>query len=204
MLVKAALNREVPRGGLPLDVGVIVINVNTVIAITEAVYCDKPILDKIITISGKGIVNPKNVRAKVGTVFSEILDFCGGMSSNAEKLVVGGPMMGFAQPDDKSTVLKTTTGLLCLTPAEEGCTTISPCLRCGGCVSHCPMGLVPSEISKYVEYDRVDLAAEIGLLDCIECGSCVFGCPSNRPIVQMVKLGKIKKRQLDMANTKKG
>ncbi|MFC1771139.1 electron transport complex subunit RsxC [Candidatus Margulisiibacteriota bacterium] len=204
MLVKAALGREVPRGGLPLDIGVIVLNVNTILAIYDAVFCDKPILDKAITVSGLGINNPKNIRAKIGTVFAEILEFCGQMKASTKRLIVGGPMMGFAQPNDQASVIKTTSGLLCLTKEEIGDPEISPCLRCGSCVEHCPMGLVPSEISKYVEYDRIDLATEVGLLDCIECGACVFKCPSVRPIVQMVKLGKLKKRQLDAEKTKKG
>ena len=202
MLIKAALDLEVPRGGLPLDVGVVVVNVNTVIAITNAIFYDKPILEKIITVSGLGVNNPKNVRAKVGTPFSELVDFCGGLNEKVCRLVVGGPMMGFALTNQNAAVLKTTTGLLALTEKEIGNTKTEPCLKCGSCVGHCPMGLVPSELAKYIEYGRIDLAEKIGLMDCMECGSCVFECPSHRPIVQLIKVGKLKKRDLD--NKKKG
>ncbi|MFC1485069.1 electron transport complex subunit RsxC [bacterium] len=192
MLIKALTNREVPRGGLPLDVGAIVLNVNTVIAIRNAVYCGKPILEKIVTVSGYGINNPKNILVKIGAPISEIIEFCGGTNDNFEKLIIGGPMMGIALSNREVPVIKTTTGLLALTKEEIGNTQIEPCLRCGSCVSLCPMGLAPSEIAKYVEYGRYDLAEKIGLKDCMECGTCVFTCPSNRPIVQLVKVGKMK------------
>jgi Na+-translocating ferredoxin:NAD+ oxidoreductase subunit C len=197
MLVKAALNRTVPRGGLPLDVGVVVVNVNTVIAIAKAVCFDQPILEKVITVSGGGVNIPKNLRVKIGTKFSEVLDFCGGTNNRMERLVVGGPMMGFSQSDDQASVTKTTTGLLCLTKKEVGNDTILPCLRCGSCVAQCPMNLLPLDLAKYVEYSRLDMAVKNGLRDCIECGTCVFVCPSKRPLVQLIKLGKIKQNQLE-------
>ncbi|MFC1752022.1 electron transport complex subunit RsxC [Thermoproteota archaeon] len=197
MLIKAVLNKEVPKGGLPIDVGAVVVNVNTVIAITQAVFYDKPILEKIITVSGKGIPTPKNVKAKLGTQFSALLAFCGGAKDAMRRLIVGGPMMGFAQPNDQAAVLKTTTGLLALTDEEIGETAIEPCLKCGSCVRYCPMFLIPSDIAKYVEYNRIDLALRAGLMDCIECGCCGYVCTSHRPLVQLIKLGKIKKRELD-------
>ncbi|MCP4049776.1 MAG: electron transport complex subunit RsxC [bacterium] len=198
MLVKALIDKEVPRGGLPLNVGVVVVNVNTVVAIANAVFYDKPILEKILTVSGKGINKQKNLCVKLGTPFSEIIDFCGGLNKDAERLVVGGPMMGIALSDYNIPIIKTTTGLLALTKKETGNTKIEPCLRCGDCVTQCPMGLVPCELAKYIEHGRVDLAEKTGMLDCMECGTCVYCCPSNRPIVQLIKVGKLKKRQADI------
>lgn len=197
MLIKAALNREVPRGGLPLDVGVVVLNVNTVIAIANAVYFDKPILEKLVTVSGYGIMTPKNVSVKVGTPFSELIAFCGGMKPEVTRLIVGGPMMGFALSDDQAAVLKTTTGLLALTPKEIGATEIQNCIRCGECVSHCPMNLMPTELAKHADFKRLEAFDSLGLMDCMECGSCVFVCPAHRPLVQSIKVGKVLKREAD-------
>jgi len=199
MLIKALLNKEVPRGGLPIDIGIVVVNVNTVIAMMQAVFYDKPILDKLVTVSGYGVRIPKNVRVRVGVLFSEVIDFCGGLKQDAQRLIVGGPMMGFAQPSDQASVLKTTTGLLALTEKELVDVPIQACVRCANCVRQCPMGLVPCDIAKYVRYDRLDLAVETGLSDCIECGCCVYGCPSNRPLVQMIKIGKLKQRERQQA-----
>jgi Na+-translocating ferredoxin:NAD+ oxidoreductase subunit C len=195
MLIKAVTNKEVPTGGLPIDVGIVVLNVNTVIAIAEAFIYDKPLIEKVVTVSGKGIAQPKNIRVKIGTEFQTILDFCGGITDHTRRVVVGGPMMGFAQADATAAVLKSTSGLLALTASEIASTDLSPCIKCGKCVAACPVNLLPLKIAKFIEHNRLDLALKAGLKECIECGSCVFGCPSRRPILQLIKYGKIKNQK---------
>jgi electron transport complex protein RnfC len=202
MLVKAVLNKDVPRGGLPLDVGVVVLNVNTVLAIHNAVFYNKPLIEKTLTVAGKGIGSPKNLSVRIGTLIEHVIEQCGGLKDNTKRLVVGGPMMGIALFSTEVPIIKTTTGLLALSEEEIGNTQIAPCIRCGHCVTECPMRLMPTDIAKYVEHERIDLAKKAGLLDCIECGTCVYGCQSKRPIVQMVKLGKIKNREIEMKEKK--
>ncbi len=188
MLIKALANREVPSGGLPMDVGVVVQNVGTVAAICDAVTKGIPLIERVTTVSGQAIKEPKNLLLRVGTTLKDVIDLCGGFSSQPEKLISGGPMMGFALSGAEFPIMKGSSGLLAFAKGEANVGTESPCIRCGKCVDACPMGLNPSMLSILGEKNLFEEAKEdFNLLDCIECGSCVYGCPAKRNIVQYIK-----------------
>ncbi|MDD5644296.1 MAG: electron transport complex subunit RsxC [bacterium] len=189
-LIYALTGKKVPSGGLPMDVSVLVHNISTVFAIYEAVYLKKPLFERIVTVSGKGIKNPANWRVRIGTSFKTLINHSGLTEKKIKKLIMGGPMMGLAQYTDEVPVLKATSGILVLTDEEAADFEHLPCIRCGKCVEVCPMGLMPAEISKMVERGRIDAAKGIGLLDCMECGSCNYICPSGTNLLQYIKLGK--------------
>lgn len=182
--------REVPSGGLPMDVGCLVENVGTVMAVWDAIVNGQPLTERVTTVTGSPVSNPKNVRARLGTPYSDLLDFCGGMAGAAAKAVSGGPMMGLAQPGLETTTTKTTSGLLFLALNEVDCYESMPCISCGRCVAACPMRLMPSELSQMLEAEDFEAAAELNVMDCIECGCCSFSCPAHRPLVQHLKSGK--------------
>jgi len=191
MLIKAILGREVPARGLPMDVGVVVQNVGTALAVYEAVRFGKPLIERVVTVTGEGIKEPKNLLARVGTKISELIDECGGFRDEAAKVIAGGPMMGFALSSLDVPVTKGTSGILVLpekdvTHSEE----FGPCIRCGRCIDACPMGLMPSMLSVLAETGHYEDARDYNLYDCFECGSCTYVCPSKRPIVQLVRLAK--------------
>ncbi len=191
VLIKALLDREVPRGGLPLDVGVVVANVGTARAVAEAVRDGKPLIERVVTVTGGGVRRPGNFLARIGTPFSALLEEAGGLTGPAGKLVMGGPMMGVAQLSLETPVVKGTSGLL-VQPAGEAATDGHlPCIRCGLCVRACPMGLLPSTLSVMGEARRWELAEGYGVFDCIECGCCTYVCPAKRPIVQWVRETKL-------------
>jgi electron transport complex protein RnfC len=191
MLIKAITGREVPSMGLPMDVGVVVQNVGTAMAIYEAVRYGKPLIERVVTVTGKGIKEPGNVRVRIGTLISDLVEQCGGLADGTVKVIVGGPMMGFAQWTLDVPVVKGTSGILVLTrdeyvPSEE----YFSCIRCGRCIDACPMGLNPSMLSILSEKGRFSETKEYNIFDCFECGSCAFVCPSNRPMVQFMRLAK--------------
>ncbi|MBU1262469.1 electron transport complex subunit RsxC [bacterium] len=188
-LIKAITGREVPSGGLPMDVGTLVHNVNTARAIYEAVTLGKPLIEKAVTVTGE-VARPKNLRARIGTHIRLLLDECG---AKGDKVIMGGPMMGLAQWDMEVPVVKTTTGLVVLKYKEEK---ESVCIWCGRCIGVCPMGLLPVYLSGYLEKKMFSEAKADGLLDCIECGCCAYICPARRPIVHLIKLGKIGLKKL--------
>ncbi len=191
MLIKACVNREVPPRGLPMDVGVVVQNVGTAIAIYEAVRYGKPLIDRVVTITGEGINEPKNMFVKVGTTVSELIEQCGGFKGTPAKVISGGPMMGFALTNLDVPVTKGTSGIVAL-PEEEvmHVDNFGPCIRCGRCIEACPMGLMPFMLSIYSEKGFYEESKAYNLFDCFECGSCTYVCPSKRPIVQFVRLAK--------------
>ena len=189
-LIKAILNKEVPSGKLPFDVGAIVQNVATAYAIYEAVALDKPLVEKIITVSGDAIKEPKNIRVKIGTPISKIIEFCGGFKGDVAKIIMGGPMMGISQYTLDVPIIKGTSGIIALSPQKEEVE--GPCIKCGHCVDICPMGLMPNRIADYAEKDMFDECKEYGILDCMECGACAYSCASRRPIVHLVKYVKSK------------
>ncbi len=183
-LIKALLNREVPSGGLPMDCGVVVQNCATAAAVWQAAAKNIPMIERITTITGDAVRRPGNYRVRIGTPFEQLLA-SSRITSEANKLVLGGPMMGLAQQTSELVVTKGTGGILILEHAEafEG----GPCIRCGRCVEGCPSGLVPSALSVLGENLKFDEAADFNVADCIECGVCTFVCPSRRPIVHYIR-----------------
>ncbi|GBE37547.1 MAG TPA: electron transport complex subunit RsxC [Nitrospirae bacterium] len=191
MLIKAIKDREVPCKGLPMDVGVVVQNVGTAVAVYEAVRFGKPLIERVVTVTGKGVNEPKNMMVRIGTLMSEVIEQCGGLVEGAVKVISGGPMMGFAQWTLDVPVVKGTSGILVLTEDEYVASDdYSACIRCGSCIDVCPMGLNPSILSIYAEKGFFEDAKENGLFDCFECGSCAFVCPAKRPMVQFIRLAK--------------
>jgi electron transport complex protein RnfC len=187
-LIKAITNRETPSGGLPLDVGIVVNNVGTAVAIFEAVVQRKPLIDRVITVSGEAIKEPQNFRVRIGTPFSFVVENAGGMVGNPGKIIMGGPMMGIAQSSLEVPVIKGTTAILVL-PAEKVGES-GDCIRCGRCIESCPMNLLPNFIGLYVERNRLNGLENYHVMDCIECGCCAYVCPTRRPLVQYIKQAK--------------
>ncbi|MDJ0764801.1 MAG: electron transport complex subunit RsxC [Myxococcota bacterium] len=190
-LIQACLGREVPSGGLPMDVGVVVQNVGTAAAIADAVVRGKPLYERVVTVTGAAIAGPANLLVRVGTSIETVVAACGGVQGELGKLISGGPMMGLAQYTDAVPITKGTSGILLLSTAEVDGDPPGPCIRCGRCVRACPMRLPPTEIATYSEKALLDDAETWGVLDCIECGSCAFECPAHIALVQKIRLGKV-------------
>ncbi len=189
-LLKAVTGREVPSGALPIEIGCVVSNVGTVHAVYEAVVLKKPLIERVLTVTGGGIKEPKNLKARIGTPISSLIEECGGFSEVPEKVVVGGPMMGFTIYDLDTPVTKGTSGILALTSKEVKNAARTSCISCGRCVNACPMGLNPTTLFKFIDHGEYDEAEQIGLMDCKECGSCGFICPARIPLIQGMRLGK--------------
>ena len=189
-LVYAITGRVIGSGALPASVGVVIQNISTAIATYEAVVLNKPMYERVLTVSGNGIKRPANLRVRVGTRLRDIVDFLGGLNDDVKKIILGGPMMGFATADLDTPVTKTTSGILFLTSKEVDLREGGPCCRCGWCLDACPMGLEPKEVALYVEAGRPEETAQFGVMDCFECGSCAYVCPSKRPLVQFIRLAK--------------
>lgn len=187
-LLKATIKREIPSGKLPLDVGAVVLNVGTVFAIYEAVVFHKPLVDRIVTVSGGAIHDKKNVRCPVGTKISDLIAYCGGTSDDIEKMIAGGPMMGFAFYNDQIPVIKGTSGILALQKKKR--VTQTACISCGKCIAVCPMGLQPTRLYRLIEHREYESAMKLNLMDCKECGCCSFICPAGLSLVHGMKLGK--------------
>ncbi|UCB46964.1 MAG: electron transport complex subunit RsxC [Spirochaetota bacterium] len=202
MLIKAVLKREVPSGGLPMDVGVVVSNVGTALAVCEAVRDGKPLIDRVLTITGNGIKKPGNYIAKIGTPVSSIIEQSGGTVGTIGKLIVGGPMMGIAQSSYDVPVIKGTSGILLLQDEKYMKEGHLPCIKCSFCVQVCPTQLLPSRLSILAEAEKWELMEQFGVDDCIECGSCSYVCPSKRPIVQLIKTAKLKVRDIKARENK--
>ncbi len=191
MLIKSILDREVPAGGLPMDVGVVVQNVGTAYSIYEACRFGKPVIERVVSVTGNGIKAPKNLMVRIGTTVSQLIEECGGFTGEAVKVISGGPMMGFALYSLDVPVTKGTSGVVVMTEDETAhVEKFDPCIRCGRCIEACPMGLMPSMLSVLSERGFYEDSKEYNLFDCFECGSCTYVCPSRRPIVQQIRLSK--------------
>jgi len=189
-LIYAVTKREVPSGGLPMDVGAVVQNIGTVAALADAITTGMPVVQRVVTITGSAVVKPKNLLVKIGTKFQDVIEQCGGYTEDLGKVINGGPMMGIAQFTDDVPVIKGTSGILVLNKKDSQRPEPSNCIRCGKCVDVCPSGLQPLMISKNSLLRRFDDAEAYNAMDCIECGSCSFVCPSKRPLVDAIRVAK--------------
>lgn len=203
-LIAAITGREVPGGKLPIDVGAVVQNVGTALAVYEAVAKNKPLVERVVTVTGSTLKEPKNLLVRIGTPISALIDYCGGME-NVGKVIAGGPMMGRAVSNLEAPVTKGTSGVL-LMPTEESLRhREGDCIRCAKCVDACPMGLEPYLLSQLTQRGDYDELERHWMADCIECGCCTFSCPSYLPLLDWVRIGKaeVMKRIRERAAAKK-
>ena len=189
-LIMAITGRHVVAGGLPMDVGCVVQNVGTCAAIRAAVVEGHPLIERMTTITGSPVKDPCTWQLRIGTPVAEALKMAGGVIAPAAKLILGGPMMGFAQATLDGSVAKNSSGILLLQAEETGQYTSNPCIRCGRCVDACPMRLLPGPISVLVESEKYDQAEQAFVMDCVECGACSYVCPANRPLIQHFRRAK--------------
>lgn len=189
-LVPAVMGREVPTGGLPLDVGVVVVNVATAAAIARAVLRGKPLTHRVVSVTGEGITHPKNLLVPIGVPYAELIEHCGGLRRDAARVIAGGPMMGFALADLDVPVTKGTSGVVVLTEEQVRRAEQSACIRCGRCVDACPLGLVPTRIALAAREKDWAAARRYYLTACCECGCCAYVCPARIPLVQLMRMGK--------------
>lgn len=190
-LIDAVIGRQVPAPpAIPINVGAVVQNVGTAFAIYQAVMKNKPLIDRIITVTGKSLQQPSNLLARLGTPFQQLIDECGGLPEDTGKIIGGGPMMGKALLSLDIPMTKGSSGLLIMNEKETRRSMPQPCIRCAKCVNVCAMGLEPYLLSKMCAMEDWEGAEKNGIVSCIECGSCQYTCPSNRPLLDMVRVGK--------------
>ncbi|MFC1705164.1 electron transport complex subunit RsxC [Nanoarchaeota archaeon] len=189
MLIYSLTGRKVPCACLPLDVGVVVNNVGTAKAIFDAVYKGKPLIERVVTVTGD-LKKPQNLLVKVGTSFAELISQCEGIKGEVGKILNGGPMMGIAQANDQAPVLKGTSGILVQNRGAVIKDQERDCIRCGKCIDVCPMNLMPTMISQYAQKNDFDSCEEYDAMDCFECGACAYTCPSKIHLVQYIKIAK--------------
>ena len=203
MMIKTLLDREVPSGGLPLEVGVVVQNVGSINMIGEVFETGMPLVERVVTVTGPGIRRPSNLVVPVGTRIADALEFCGGLTADAERVIFGGPMMGNAQADLGTPILKGTTGIVILTSSGTPPVDQHPCIRCGRCLEACPVFLDPADLGALARAGRYEEMGELDLADCMLCGSCTYVCPSNIPLSQMFGMAKSMARRLERRRAEK-
>lgn len=189
-LIDALIKRQVSSGALPISVGAVVQNVGTVFAVYEAVQKNKPLVERVVTVTGKDVQRPCNILSRIGIPISNLIDVAGGVPESTGKIVSGGPMMGKALASIDVPVTKGTSGILLIPSLEAKRKTMKDCIRCTKCVSVCPMGLNPTQLMNLTEFEVWDGAEKNRITDCIECGSCSYTCPADRPLLDYIRLGK--------------
>lgn len=189
-LINATIGKEVPSGGLPIDIGAVVFNVGSIYAIYEAVQKNKPLFERVVTVTGKSLEKPSNFRTRLGISVTELIENAGGIPDNTGKIINGGPMMGKALASTDIPVVKGSSGILLMPSEESKRKDIEPCIRCAKCVSVCPMGLEPFLLGVEGEKSLFDRMEADRVMDCIECGSCSYTCPSGRPLLDHIRFGK--------------
>ena len=202
-LIDAAIGRQVPSGKLPIEVGAVVNNVGTAFAVYEAVQKNKPLLERVVTVTGKKVAKPGNYMVRVGTSVNELIEKAGGFPENTGKVVSGGPMMGKALNGTDVPVVKGTSGILLFDEGEAKRIQPTNCIRCAKCITVCPMGLEPVLIAQYSESEMYENVEAERAMDCIECGSCQYTCPAARPLLDYIRLGKFKVGQIIRNRSKK-
>ena len=191
-LIKNILGKEVPSGKLPFDVGVLVHNAATVLAIYEAVYKNKPLYERVVTVTGDCLASPRNLSVRIGSPIKDLIEFCRPLKKNPVKIIIGGPMMGITQYSEMVPIIKTSGAVILLSRGKTQVYREDSCIRCGECVRNCPVNLEPCLISLAVERNNWELAKTYSPLDCIECGLCAYLCPARRNLVQSIKYAKLK------------
>jgi electron transport complex protein RnfC len=189
-LIDAVVRRQVKSGALPISVGAVVHNVGTAYAVYEAVQKNKPLIERVVTVTGKGVANPSNFMVRIGTPVRDLIEAAGGMSENTGKIIGGGPMMGKALTSADIPVTKGSSGILVFSKEESLRKPVHNCIRCAKCVQVCPMGLNPTLLMNATEFANWELAEKNYIVDCIECGSCSFTCPACRPLLDYIRSGK--------------
>ena len=189
-MIKTLTGMDVPAGQLSTSIGVLVHNVGTANAVHRAIRFGEPLISRIVTIGGGAIKDPQNIDVPLGTLVSDLIDYCGGYKTKAERILMGGPMMGQLLPTTSVPVVKGSSGIIALTTKEIAQHQTMPCIRCGSCISACPCGLLPLEMANRARKGDIDGAVEFGLMDCISCGSCSYVCPSFIPLVQYFSFAK--------------
>ncbi|NCE72817.1 electron transport complex subunit RsxC [Odoribacter sp. Z80] len=189
-LIQATTGRAVPSGALPIAVGAVVQNIGTALAVYEAVMKHKPLMERIVTVTGKSVKHPGNYLCRIGTPVSKLIEAAGGIPEDTGKIIGGGPMMGRTMVNVDSPIMKGTSGILLLSRKEALREPVRNCIRCGKCVSACPMGLEPYLLAKLSMFNLLERMEEEKIMDCIECGSCSFTCPSARPLLDYIRIGK--------------
>ncbi len=194
-LIRAVTGKAVPTGRLPIDVGIMVLNVSTAASLARKVHRGMNLTHRIVCVTGAGIERPANLLVPMGTAFESLLEYCGGLRPGTARLVSGGPMMGFGFSDQQIPVTKGTGGLTILTREEVARTAQTACLRCGRCADVCPLNLVPARLAQSIRNGKIDLARKHHLEACMECGSCAYACPAGIPLVQILRVGKAAARR---------
>ena len=198
-LIKAVTDREINSTMLPADAGCVVDNVDTVIAVYEAVILGKPVMDRIVTVTGQGIKNPQNFDVLSGTDMAELIEAAGGLTDNVSKVISGGPMMGFAMYDTHVPCIKTSSACLCLEKDDVADAEQTACINCGRCVGVCPGHVIPARLATFAEHGDMESFQKFDGMECCECGCCSYICPAKRPLTQMIK----SMRKMVLASRKK-
>ena len=191
-LIDAIIRRQVPSGGLPISTGAVVQNVGTAFAVYEAIQKNKPLFERIVTVTGKSLKSPSNFLVRIGTPIGQLIDAAGGLPDDTEKIVSGGPMMGKAVVSTDIPTTKGCSGILLIQNREAERKEMYPCIRCAKCVAVCPMGLEPNLLAKLSDFSDWEKSEKEHVMDCIECGSCSYTCPAHRPLLDFIRLGKSK------------